>query len=812
TASLALPAPAAPARFPAWDGQTPPRWLDRIDAHLHLSPLEHARLREHGFVVLDRLPYASYAAAFHDVFQEELPLYVGVDPILHAVFRGTELALERVERRRLLPALGSMLKKLRTTLAVSGARFDAETRHDLDLLLGVAASLFGTHHLVRPGEAAPAASLFGQDDAVAELAGRAGQALEEVELFGRRRMIDFSQLEPRGHYTGGSYLEEPLDAYFRAVMWLARLELNLVSRGSRSSQPGEVPNPEETPREARVAMALAELVERSGAAVELRAFEEVYARFAGRREDVSPAELTRVMRAHALGWDAPFPALEAALGEGYRRTARTHFMPQGVRELPIILTVLGPRIVPDIAPLERLVHDAVPQRTRLGAPDVAYALGHDRARAYLADDLARHPSLGAELDRARSELARQASASRDVYGSWLRSVLALGGPPAGIVPSFMKSDAYADLRMGSALVGYGQLRHAFVVLAGQGYDAYGCEIPDAYVEPLPAFFDALVAHVKGLQATAPGWEGLLRTLTVLARIARDETTGAPLAEPERRWLGMVSEHVPKLWMDTGEPPKWTGWYFDMFEDRELGATAAPAFVADYFTLTNAGLVEYLGADGPRLAVFIVDVGGEPRAMVGPVAKGYETETPIAARLDDARALEHTGKTAPWRSSFAVAELPAPELGLVGRHAQCQKEGRVEARLALRSERALGPVTVTFLDHHGDPVGAPTTLDVGPGWRVVALSEPSEPSAPSALPLPLPLPRDLVRALHVRILDLAHAGLGTGAYDYFTSPSVFADKYGASPLPRRPQGLADFGIGAPVPQGGSPRGRPWDGDL
>ena len=62
---------------------------------------------------------------------------------------------------------------------------------------------------------------------------------------------------------------------------------------------------------------------------------------------------------------------------------------------------------------------------------------------------------------------------------------------------------------------------------------------------------------------------------------------------------------------TGAPPKWTGWYYDMFEDREISATKNASFVADYFTLTNEGEVRYLGADTPRLGVFLVDSAASP---------------------------------------------------------------------------------------------------------------------------------------------------------------------------------------------------------
>lgn len=763
--------PATTEPGPPWDGVTAPKYLDRIDAHFHLTEDERRLLRQNGFVVLDRVAYADYASAFHDVFQEQLPLYMGIDPILHAVFRGTELVLKRIEERRLRPALVSLLRKLRAGLRAARPALRAETALDLDLYLGVALGL------ADPNQSS--LSLFGQDAEVRRILDLAEEAkLTTVEMFGRLRMVDFSQLTPRGHYVSAPFAfgEEKLDDYFRAVMWLSRLELNLVSRSCRSSHPGMSPDPTETPREATDALALAEIVERSGALVELRAFEEVYGVFAGRREDVSVPDLLRLARERKLrASDPDAPAkLAAAIGDKFQRTTRIHYMPEGTTVLPAIATLIGPRIVPDTGPLTRLVHDRVENRYELGAADVAYLLGHDRARHYLAADLAKHPTLGAELDAARAELGRAAAAG-DVYAHWLRAVRAVSAVPAGTVPSFFRTDAYRDLRMNSALVGYGQLRHAFLLMAAQGYDAYGCEIPDAYVEPLVPVWDALLAHVRKVRSVVPGYAGLERVVSMLRDIAVTEISGAALSEPQRRWLAMVAEHVPVggYGGDSGAPPTWTGWYFDMFEDREHGASRTSAFVADYFTQTSAGRVKYVGAEGPRLAIFVVDTTGAPRAMVGPVAKGYETETAIEQRLDDEKAIAHVGKRSPWRASFAAAPPPEPPIGLVGHVVECVRDGAVERRIAMRANGRVGKVSVTLLDHHADPLGRPATLDVDTSWRAVVFSSGQE----------------AAEALHVHVHERA--------YHQTTSPSVFA--WQAPPddaLPRRRRGVGDFSIGLP----------------
>jgi Protein of unknown function (DUF3160) len=777
-----------------WDPARPPKYLDRIDAHLHLTAEEHDRLRASGFVVLDRLAYASYASAFHDVFQEQLPLYVGVDAVLYAVFRGTEHALERIERSRLAPALTSMLRKLRSGLAAARGAYDGDTLVDLDAILGVAWALAG-----RATDGEPVTVLGSE---VAEglarslLTAAKGRQLAPVDLFGRKRMVDFSQLEPRGHYAASVPFEstlpgEPsLGQYFAAVMWLSRLDLNLVTRSCRSSDVGgneDLGKP--TPREARDALALAEVAERSGALAELATFDGTYRQFAGVREDVSPPDLLRIARAaHVTAHDRDAGArLAAAIGSRFPRTARTHFTPEGCGDLPAIATLLGPRIVPDVEPLTALVHDRVRERKSVpgfAGGDLGFVLGHDRSKRYVRD-LGQFPDLPGALDGARARLARGAHESRDLYGSWLRAILALGQAPPATAPSFTTHEAYADARLNSALVGFGELRHAFVLLAAQGYDSYGCEIPDAYVEPLPAVYDALLEHVRALRTAAHGWEGLERVVSTLAALAHDEAEGRELTAAQRRWLGMVSEYVPSDgYVSTGEPPKWTGWYVDMFEDRQHGASRSAAFVADYFTLTNAERVAYVGSRGPRLGVFVVDAGGEPRAMVGPVAEGYELQMPIEKRLTDKTALAaELPRQAPWRESFAVPERPAPALGLEVQVVHCEDQDAGPSppmpsymrakvtpggtwRVAVRSAVPAGPVTVTLLDHHGDAITPDAHFEAGSTWTIVELDVPPE-VAKAAYG---------VEALHLRVDDLARAGVGTGPWDYVTSPSVFAGAF------------------------------------
>lgn len=787
-----------------WDGKKKPKYFERIDNHLHLDDAEEKLLQQNGFVVLDRLAYANYANAFHDVFQEELPLYVSSDAIMHAIFIATDVALGVAERKRLVPALDKMIDKLQKQLAKSKNIYDEVTLKDLDLYLGMAAK-FGRQWTA---EEKPF-TVFGQDAAVNALhqSLTANSELVPIEVFGRTRMIDMSQYTPRGHYANSDYRIN-LEIYFQALTWLSRFEWNLVSRDSRSSHPEATPDKRETPREARDALALADLYQKSGALTELAAFEDVYSAFGGKREDVGiPALLELMDRQHIKPTDADAPEkLKLAIGKDFKRSARTHFMPQGVHELPVISTVVGSRISADISPLTRLVHDVTPGRYDIGAADVGYLLGHNRAEKYLEKDIKQFPDLKKALETSRVELATHAKNGSDIQSSFLHAIVSLSQNPQGSLPSFMSREAYTDMRLSTALVGYGQLRHTFVLLSGQGYDAYGCAIPESYVEPLAPFYAALTEHVKRLRkAAGGGFDGLLRVLGTLSNITKTELARGIPTQDQSKWLGMVAEYIPQGgYADSGAAPKWTGWYFDMFEDREIGATRSTDFIADYFTMTNIGQVAYLGADGPRLGVFVVDNGGEPRALVGPVAHGYETKAPLAGRLNDADARVLKNKESLFSASYTAVAKPEPELGLGLKIHQCSIDGKLEVRVFAASNKPAGPISITLLDHHGDPIAPALTLPVNDEIVVFPFRFPEVPHAPKKQtplgPEDVYGPRDikyLVEGISVHLEDLKHSGLGNGPYDWFTSPSVFYGKGGDENLP-----LRNVGILGPLVIGGS----------
>ena len=710
---LALPAPGGPAASPKRATSGAIVNLDKVQKRFALSPDEIARLTRDGVVVPARIHAGEWSDALHDVWQSELPLWVSADAVFFAVQASNDKLVARIEETSLVPRLQKALSAMHCGLPAASVSWSAETTRDVDLYLTIARTLLA-------GTDVPSATGGkGVDDEAKAIAASITKAegLTSLDVLGRSRLVDYSQYLPRGHYAGNPTLE----AFFRTAMFLSRFELNVVSRSSRSSADSSTPDPRETPREAVDALALAELATRSGAAEHVSVVDRTWRTLAGNREDLGIGDLTALReraKIDSLTTPVAFDKLKTQIGKDFQRTARIHPMPEGSNELPVIATLLGARITADTVATRPLVHSEIVDRHMLTPFDLAFMLGHDRAKTYLADDLAKYGNLATQLATAR-RIAAGPSTSEDLYGPWLTAIRNLAVVPAGATPSVMRTPAFQDHRINGAIAAYAQIRHANVLTVGQGYDEGGCEIPDAYVDPVPDVYDALADYARRGKALAPIVDAdgklrvadyfgrLERTLGVLSKISRMELTGDPLPVEAQRWLDLVVELRP--YGGTGGPPSFTGWWFDLFRLRQEGLGPA-TLIADTFTSSYDNTILYVGTHEPQMGMFVVDTGGPRRVVVGPVAQSFSHVGPLAKRLADADVRSNLG-TAPWAKTYRIEENAPPPLLVVQRDLGDGDKPTSHATFDVKSTRTLGPVTIEALDHHRRPY-ASQTLAVG----------------------------------------------------------------------------------------------------
>src|SRR5206468_2897482 len=103
--------------------------------------------------------------------------------------------------------------------------------------------------------------------------------LQEYNLFGINRWIDFSQFQVRGHYDSS----ERLRRYFRAMMWCSRIDFRIGL------------DPRGTSRELACAVVLHNLLKQSGQFSAWEQFEVVTRTFVGVTDSITFAQLSDLL-------------------------------------------------------------------------------------------------------------------------------------------------------------------------------------------------------------------------------------------------------------------------------------------------------------------------------------------------------------------------------------------------------------------------------------------------------------------------------------------------------------------------------------
>ncbi len=628
--------------------------LDRIQSSsISLSADEQGALGARGFVVTARHRYPSFVYGYQTIYTNDLPVYISADSILYAVHKSFDDVLKTVEEQALVPALDRLLASMRSALASgAGSDISAAGRRDADVYLAVAKSL------LTGSAAAPVAG--GDAGTVNALVSKAtaGNGAQSVRLFGRDRDVDFSQLTPRGHYTDS----ETLKRYFRATMWLGRIDLRLIETQPDHSQ---VFN-----RRQLEAAYVLRAVMNDAAMADWKRIDDTIGAFVGEPDNMTLPQLDALL--HDLGLAGPAELSKKSDAEiaqaivagsyGAQRIS-SHIMVNGLRSgtMPLSSTflLLGQRYVLDSHVFSNVVYDRVQggkvKRMMPNPLDVAFAaLKNDQAGLLLGPELERHgyaPDLASM--RILADAHPQTFWDANLYNHWLGALRTLSptpdvaNPSAVGLPRVTGTEAWGRRLLSTQLASWAELRHDTVLYAKQSYTAAaGCEYPDAYVDPYPELFARIAAFAaRGMEVAsaldstvAPRVSAYFEQLRSVANIL--ET----MAKNQRSGTAHSAEHlafVNKMtFMDgCGSMADFDGWYAKLFFDR-FSATELDPTIADVHTQptdelgTPVGRVLHVATGMPRAMVVTVDSCGGPRAYVGLASSYFERVTENFERLTD----------------------------------------------------------------------------------------------------------------------------------------------------------------------------------
>jgi len=642
--------------------------LDRIKtSSFALSANEEAALGARGFVTTDRKRFPSFIYGYQSIYTDDLPVYVSADSILYAVHESFDEVLKALEQSVLRSKLQRLLGSMRTALTAGAATgISAAARADTDLYLSVAAGLLAgkLEAPVAGGDAGLAKELYAK--------ATAASGAKVVVLFGVDREVDFSQFEPRGHYTD----TEELKTYFRAMMWLGRIDLRLLETQPDHTQVFRR-------KQLEAAYVLRALMN-DAAVADWKSIDSTIGGFVGEPDNMTLPQLDALLADLKIGDATQLATLsdatiaQAIVNGGYgAQRISSHIMVNGLGSgtMPLSSTFLlmGQRYVLDSHVFSNVVYDRVARgevkRMMPNPLDVGFAaLKNDQAGLLLGAELERYryaPDLASM--RIVAEAHPKEFWQANLYNEWLSMLRALSptpdvaNPTAVGLPRVAGTEAWGRRLLNTQLASWAELRHDTILYAKQSYTGgAACEYPDAYVDPYPELFTRLAgfaSHGATLMAELklPD-EDLVRMVTAyfeqvrsvaatLEAMAKNQRTGAPHSAEQLAFINQLT-------FENGcGTPTFDGWYAKLFFAKDAAVELDPV-VADVHTQptdevgTRVGKVLHVGTGMPRTMVVTVESCSGPRAYVGLVSSYHERITENFKRLTDELWAEEIRKAPP----------------------------------------------------------------------------------------------------------------------------------------------------------------------
>lgn len=652
-------------------------YFDTLDGFYNFTEFEKSLVEDHGFMVSERLKRISFGQSLLEIFHRDFPVFVSTDAILHAFHISYDRILTDMEVGFLEDRLIELLWNLRNSMSQLHSNYSGNPEmltmlKDVDIYVTVPLLLLEENaQPYYPENDAMIDSILGwiEDE----------QGGVSSTIFSSTcRVMDWSQFKPRGHYVNNPETGINLEGYFRAMMWLGRIELYLIAPGS---YPVQCPNQNfvDIQRQAIDAFLIDELFDIANATPMYNEMENVIKFFVGESDNVGLDHLDYLKQAISL--NNPTELLDSLKMVEFQDTLMNQafayqlilsqilysnpMSPDSIRPASAFM-MFGQRFVIDSYVTATVVFDRIMYmgekicRLFPSTLDVLFSLGNSASAQLLIDELNEfHYSTNLAALRYLIDHYDQNFWGSSIYNYWLNSIRKLNPPEdrSGL-PTFMKTAAFWQQKMNTQLSSWTELRHDNLLYAKQSYTGGSvCSYPYSFVEPFPEFYTTLneysteaLNYFTSLNFPDPSiknkivyYFGRCKGITdTLQTICEKELAGIPFDGAELAFLsGMIYE--------TGQSGvSMDGWYPNLFYDDVFrgewgyeGLMESDHIVADIHTTPTdcgggmIGAISHVGTGSVNLGLFITENHlGEPTAFVGPVTSYYEYRTTNFLRLTD----------------------------------------------------------------------------------------------------------------------------------------------------------------------------------
>jgi hypothetical protein len=472
------------------------QWEQEAKKH-KLDPADIQTLGKHKVLITNEV----FKQVFDPYIQSSLPIFITSDSLLngyHVLFEESILRLERANARKLPEILRFIWNNLGTVDAKLKGKPElaATAKQRAQIIIGVALKLLG-EETVKPDR--KLAALI--DAEVARVTAGAGQ--QKPAWLGPPdpgfAALDYSRYLPRGFYTRSKYLER----YFRAVSWL-------------QSIPFRVAKDEELLSILMLGNCLTyqRFVRQDfDKGQEYHTFFRTYGQFLGVGDDwdllaaahQAQGELTYDLDGDALAQRREYLLKDAqADGQGPKINDQLRFAPEDPTQTAEVgYRILAAYRLPDAVLFQRTTDLRKLQRPFPSGLEVCAALGSAFARSKLSER--EKEELLQTIDQCKPLFS-----GSSLYGKYLNCVSVLLADPERDAPAFMGQEAWKIKSCQTALAGWSQLRHTWVLQAKLTVYSLGLtQKPHGFVEPNPEFFARmarLVGETEGLLRSAGAFE------------------------------------------------------------------------------------------------------------------------------------------------------------------------------------------------------------------------------------------------------------------------------------------------------------------
>ena len=611
-----------------------------VSEKLGLSSEAIEKLKSNGFVVVDS-SFNDLSDIYVYINDLGIPTYISTDSVLFIYHTFFNQLLMDLEENRFYPLLKLLLKllidenlKVIDSLSPNSLAREAAER---DL-----AYLSVAYKLLNPNYIAPK-QVSEIVDMELELISRAEDTEAKSPIF--TYIEDYTQYKPRGHYT----VNDTLRNYFKAMMWLGRMRFEAYDPF----------NPEIAKIQTAQALILTYLVltARTPEETALSMWEKIYvptAFIVGKSDDLTLYDyIEKMMEIYGLSFNPNMVNDEEKLSRfqdeviklDRSRIVNTPWYPNE-RSRMAGLRFMGQRFIIDGYIHQSLCYPNI-YRFMVKGMDVMAALGSERAERYLEDEKIKYRGYSEKLEEMKRFVENLTGEewTETLYMGWLYTIRAELNPAPEGYPSYMRTDAWLDKSLNTALASWAQLRHDTILYAKQPYAAkvslplkpphYG------YVEPNPQLYsrlknlvDTTLTGLKKLNLISNVYEEKLGKLSeilkLLINISIKELNGEKLSKDEEYLIESYHSQVKSL------------------TEKLIGRVRDSRIIADVFTDPNSNMVLEVGTGYFNIIIVVyIAENSKTYLAAGSAMSYYEFKWPQKDRLTDEA----------WREMLKNREAP-----------------------------------------------------------------------------------------------------------------------------------------------------------